>query len=123
MANELSASLTVVHSKTPRRSFRPNTSFQATQAGQGVFEQTLSIGTAEENVSFGDVSPGLVILQNLDPTNFVSWGINDGGAIKAPGVLYPSTEWPTMFWLKPGATLRMQADTGACEVQVTAYEL
>jgi hypothetical protein len=113
----------VTHQKQPAQNWQPYGAVMATQTGAGVFAQTLNIGTTAEAVSFGDVSPGLVILYNLDDTNFVNFGMSDGGTLKAIGRLYPTTRWPAMFFLMPGQTLMMQADTLACEVHVVAYEL
>jgi hypothetical protein len=121
---DLTLSLQVQHTKEPRNSWRPEGSAPtATQTGAGVYDNTLAIGTTAEDVSFGDVVPGLVILQNLDDTNFVDFGMSDAGTIKPLGRLYPDGRWPAMFFLKPSTTLRMQADTASCNVRVIAYTL
>jgi hypothetical protein len=58
---------------------------------------------------------------NLDDTNFVDWGYDDSSTMRDPARLYPESNWPTMFWLKPGRTLRLKADTASCKVYVKAY--
>lgn len=123
MANELQLSMSIQHTKDPAIGWSPRSAIQATQTGTGVYQQTVNIGTTAEAVSFGDVSPGLVLLYNLDTTNFVDFGMSDGGTLKPIGRLYPSSKWPAMFYLSAGQTLMMLADTASCEVHVVAYEL
>ena len=121
--SDLALNIQITHGKAPKIGWRPTDAITSTQTGTGKFDQTISIGTTAENISFGDVAPGLVILWNLDSTNFVTFGQNNAGTIQPIGILYPSTNWPAMLFLKPGETLRMQADTNACNVQVIAYTL
>jgi hypothetical protein len=123
MADELRLNIAVTHTKAPKIRWQPTDAIQMDQTGAGVYQQTLSIGTSAEDVAFGDVAPGLVILTNLDPTNYVDFGMSDGGTLKTLGRLYPAEGWPAMFMLSPGQTLRMQANTLACNVHVVAYEL
>lgn len=120
---DLSLTLSVQHTKDPQVSWRWPGVIQFDQTGSGVYQQTLSIGTTAEDVSFGDIAPGLVILVNLDDTNYVDFGMSDAGTLKTLGRLYPGDRVPAMFMLGPGQTLRMQANTGACNVHVTAWEL
>jgi len=102
---------------------------QIDQAAIGKSDQILSIGTSEEDVTLGDISTeGVCILQNMDTTNYVSWGKKDGsgnmqaiGRLKAaPSATEPS--FPAIFTFEPGATLRMQANTAACNVRVIVFE-
>jgi len=81
--------------------------------GPGIVE----VGTSEENVSFGDIGPGWIWMRNLDDTNYVQWGMSDGGTMKAVGRLRPQDLW-TKFYLDTGVTLRMKADTAACKVLI-----
>ena len=120
---DLQLNISVTHTKTPKKGWQPIDAITADQAGTGRFAYTQTIGTTAEDVAFGDVTPGLVILTNLDDTNFVSFGMSDAGTIKKLGRLYPATEWPAMFFLEPGQTLRMQADTAPCQVDIVAYVL
>lgn len=77
-----------------------------------------SIGTAEESVSFSELSTaGWLVLQNLDSTNFVDWGFSTGtygGRLEAGE--------QAAFRLKPSTTLYLKADTAACGVQILAFE-
>lgn len=73
----------------------------------------VSVGTAEETISFGDVSPGLVWMRNLDTTNFVTWGNTTGNLaqkLAAGGT-------PTLIEINSGSII-LKADTAACLVQI-----
>lgn len=102
---------------------------QIDQAAVGKSDQILTIGTSEEDVTLVDVSTeGVCVLQNMDTTNYVSWGKKDAsGNMQAIGRLpaAPSaTEpgFPAIFKFEPGATLRMQANTANCKVRVIVWE-
>ena len=123
MANDIRVSLRIEHTKDPRVPWSWPGVVQMDQTGAGVYQQTLSIGTTAEDVAFGDIAPGLVVLVNLDDTNYVEFGMSDGGTIKKIGTLPASSRVPAMFMLATGQTLRMQANTGACNVHVVAWEL
>ena len=123
MANELSVSLRVQHTKDPQINWQWPGIIQFDQTGVGVYQQTLSIGTTAEAVSFGDIGPGIVILVNLDDINFVEWGMSDAGTLKKIGTLRETSRIPAIFELATGQTLMMQADTAACNVHVVAWEL
>lgn len=131
MSDEFRFTANLAHTKVPKRPF--SVSAQIDQSGTGAFSTTVSIGTSEEDVDFSTIFPdltteGICVLQNLDATNYVQWGKKDGsGNMQAIGRLSarPSTSedaFPAVFQYEPGATLRMKADTGACQVQVTIYE-
>lgn len=80
---------------------------------------SVTIGTAEEDISFGDVTPSMVIMQNLDATNYVEWGKKDGGgAMQAIGKLSPGGV--ALFEMNSATTLRMKSNTAACEVYIAA---
>ena len=94
----------------------------ADQAGQGGYRAVLSIGTSEEVITFTDVGTyGILMMRNLDDDNFVTYGPTSGGAIVPFGRLNPGAE-PQTLRLEPGITMRMQADTGACDVEVWLLE-
>ena len=78
---------TVTHLRDPYSNWRQNSSPETNLAADGVFEAVLDIGTSEENVSFGDLTPGLVILVNLDDANYVQYGMSDAGTMKTLGRL------------------------------------
>jgi hypothetical protein len=102
--------------------FRPGT-IQIDQTTAGMSSQVLSIGTAEEDISFGDVGTvGACALYNLDATNYVQFGKKDGsGNMQAIGRLDPAG-MPSVFKMDSGATLRMAANTAACKVLVVMFE-
>ena len=83
----------------------------------------VTIGTSEEDISFGDLTdPGVCILQNLDDTNWVEYGKKDGsGNMQAIGVLR-AEGLPHLIELRNGATLRMKADTASCKVLILAQD-
>jgi hypothetical protein len=121
MANEITSTigLTLVNGNL-RVSF-PQVARQYTQTTSGLSDQVLSIGTSEENVSFGDVStPGILVLHNLDSTNYVEYGQSDGGTMKKLGKLAAGDVHT--FRLAGSVTLRMQANTAACKVRVMCLE-
>lgn len=100
--------------------FRPG-SITVDQATAGLSDQVLSIGTSEEDISFGDVATeGVCVLYNLDATNYVDWGVKDT-TMKAIGRLKPS-HIPAIFNMKAGTILRMQANTAACKVRIIMFE-
>lgn len=122
MANEI----TIQHRLTVRkgnfnRVWEPPVK-QVDQSGQGGFSATLNIDTSEEVITFTDVGTyGLLCLLNLDDTNYVTYGPESGGSMVPIGRLNPGGE-PQMIRLEPGITLRMQADTGACDVELLLLE-
>lgn len=121
MANEISATvgLSVVNGNL-RISF-PQLTRQYNQTASGLSDQVLSIATTAEDVSFGDVAtPGLCVLHNLDTTNYVEYGMSDGGTIKKLAKLSPGDVH--MIRIAASTTLRMQANTAACKVRVLCLE-
>ncbi len=79
----------------------------------------VNVGTSEEDIAFGDVTPRVVIIENLDATNFVEFGPKSGGAMIAFGRIEPGSF--AKFSLKSGVTLRMKADTAAVNVRIRGY--
>ena len=80
-------------------------------------DKIYAVGTAEEEVTFGDVTPGLIILQNTDNTNFVQFGRTTGvytGRMKAGE--------PACFRLDDTSTsIFLKSNTASCFVRVIAY--
>lgn len=90
------------------------------QTTQGAFCGVLSIGTSDEAVTFTDISTlGWLIMRNLDTSNYVEWGPESGGAMVAVGRMEAGEV--AVFRLKPGITLRLQANTAACRVEFKCY--
>ena len=74
MANEITLTVGVQVANGSLSAQFPNVALKRDQAASGLSDQVLSIGTSEEDVSFGDVAtPGIVVLHNLDATNSVSY--------------------------------------------------
>jgi hypothetical protein len=89
------------------------------QSGVGCDDRKHSIGTAEESITFTDIATnGFVWMHNLDTTNYVQWGFSTGvygGRLKASHTAGP-------FFVEPGATLYLKANTAACRVRIVHYE-
>jgi hypothetical protein len=97
---------------------RTVTATQSTARANG--PATWAVGfAAEEDYSFGDVTPGYIELFNADSTNYVDVGMSDGGTMKALIRLMPGDV--AVFRIKPSTTLRGQANTAAVNVEVTAF--
>jgi hypothetical protein len=125
MANELTLTSSITHTKAPKISWRPSSNFTADQTGTGVNIATLSIGTSEEDVDFTTIFPdlttaGIVVIENLDATNYVEWGVKDT-TMKAIGRI-EAGDFPVIFRYKPAVVLRMQANTAACICTIWVYE-
>jgi len=81
------------------------------------FDQVVSIGTTEENVTFGDISTnGFLIMYNIG-ANYVEWGTTTadyGGKMESGDSAGP-------FRLNAGKSLYMKANTAACDVRICMY--
>lgn len=93
-------------------------SFESTMGGDDfVNGQTQEIGTTEENVDLpGDAgSNPLVLVKNLDDTNFVEFG--------AASTFHQRVNSGEMALFRVnGVTLSAKADTAACNVLIYAFE-
>lgn len=77
------------------------------------------IGTAAENLVQGDVgTPGYIIAHNLNDTNFIEIGYDDGG-FKPVVKLLPG-EWA--LFRSAQATPQAKADTAACDLEFIMLE-
>jgi hypothetical protein len=86
---------------------------------QGMAGGIQSIGTAEENLGAGDiVTNGMLFLFNLDATNYVQWGMSDAGTMKSVGKLKGGATAAScaLLYVDAGVTVRLKANTGACNV-------
>jgi len=94
------------------------------QAGSYSAAFLFDIGTAEETLSFGDITPGKIVLANLDATNFVEWGFATGarpGRLEHKVAAGDECGDPTMISVS-GATIYIKADTAACKVKAWVYQ-
>lgn len=91
-----------------------------TLSAKQYFAGVLTIGTSEEDITFTDITtPRVVTMYNLDGTNYVSWGPKSGGAMVLCGTLYPQSSSigvAAQFELGASVTIRMAANTAACQV-------
>ncbi len=88
------------------------------QAVLGAHEPIVFVGTSEEDMPVGDVvTPGILVLRNLDPTNYVTWGPKSAGVMVAIGRLNPGGE-PAQIRMDPSATLRWKANNAECKVEM-----
>lgn len=91
-----------------------------TLAAKQYFAGILTIGTSEEDITFTDITtPRVVTMYNLDGTNYVTWGPKSGGSMILCGKLYPQSSTigiAAQFELGASVTLRMVANTAACQV-------
>ncbi len=103
---------------------------------KGPVPGALLISTSGVSVNFGELTvPAICMLTNLDSTNYVEWGIWDGlefipvGELQAgeSAILRLSRNLGKSFGVGTGTTdsgnsLRLKANTAACNVQVEAFE-
>jgi hypothetical protein len=80
MANELSITASMTFAKGPTTARMGRGGVLASVTGTKVADLIQEIGTAAEALMLGDIStPGYVLIENLDATNFVSIRAGSGG--------------------------------------------
>jgi len=100
---------------------RTTLTFDQTTKGGGV-PGTITIPAADTVVDLSDLgTEGWLWMKNLDATNYVSWGPDNGSSAIAKVGRLEAGE-PALFRLEPGLTLRMQANVAPCQVQILACE-
>jgi len=117
MANELVLGVTISFSKGGA-TYRDSITKSITITGDTYTSGVQSVGTSEEELPQGaDLgTPGFVVVQNLDATNYVEIGHTTG----VYGVKCKAGE-PAVFRLD-GTTLYAKANTAACLVKYTIFE-
>jgi hypothetical protein len=122
MADEITANVTL---KCPQSGVNfvsgTLTSDQASLGGGN--PGLVSIGTSQEDIAFGDVTPGMVVMQNMDTTNYVQYGPKNGSSVmQGMGVLKPHGEVGSIayLFLDAGVVIRAVANTAACKVNITS---
>jgi hypothetical protein len=121
MADEIKAnSKLAVINAFYKESLDPGT-FTVTQSALGGFKAVQIIGTSAETVVTGDVSTlGWAMFRNLDATNYVEIGPDSTGIV---GFLRLEAGEPAgPFRLKPGITIKAQANTASVKLQVFVLE-
>jgi len=120
MANEISKSIRVTATKTGASVSYSNTSTES-MTGDDMISSVQSIATSAETVNFGEITgaPGLVIIKNLDATNYVEFGGDSGLTVFKLKLLAGQD----MLIRPQSATLYAQANTAAVKIQVIATEV
>ena len=99
--------------------FSPN-SISIDQSTARFVDTVLDIGTSAETISFGDIATkGVVILQNLDSTNYVTYGPDSTGQVTLGRL---NAGEIAVFRIDDSATLKATANTATCKVRFIAYE-
>ena len=95
--------------------------FQTLEGG-GNPGEVLITSAAEVTISFGSVSPGPVLIYNLDETNYVEWGVATGVyRFKLfPRLAANSRAMPHFVCMDSGS-LFMRANTADCRVYILGY--
>lgn len=120
MAAEITVSLSVgVANGSFKDRFAPGTYTVDQAAVGGGNPGEVDVGTSEEDIAFGDVTPGLVCLQNLDGTNYVEYGPKSAGSMILFGRLKPGQSH--VLYLAPAVTIRAKANTATCKVLIKGY--
>lgn len=114
MANEINLS---INFNVQNGAFRDAISFSGTvnESAQGVQSGTVAVPTGGSNVPITLTTPGYCYVQNLDNTNFVSYGTT--------AVMFAKIKAgeAALFRLLPGGSLRFQADTATASVYYKIY--
>ena len=97
------------------------TVFQTLEGG-GNPGELLVTSAAEVTLSFGSVTPGPIMMFNLDTTNYVNWGTATGDY---KFQLFPlaatnSRGMPALVTLESG-TIYLRANTADCRVFILGY--
>lgn len=97
-------------------------SLQFDQTARRAFAAVQDIGTSAEAVVTGDISTlGWAWFRNLDDTNYVEVGPDSGGSLVGFCKLKAS-EVAGPFRLKPGITIKAQANTATVKLQVVVFD-
>lgn len=120
MANEITKNFRISASKSGATILFAPAQSREDMTGSALMQNTQNIGTSSEVIVFGSISgaPGLVIIQNLDSTNFVEIGGDSGLTVHKQKI--PAGKEIVM---RPtSGTIYAKADTAACEILIWASE-
>ncbi len=123
-ANAISLNLNVnVRNGSFVDSFNPG-NISASQATPGRGGQTQSIPTTAGGTVLNAALPtgaaeGYCCLQNLDATNYLTWGVQSGGSMVTVGTLNPGE--PAVFRLAAGVVLMAIANAAAVLLDARIY--
>ncbi len=93
-----------------------------TETNVGVVGGSYSITTSAMNIPnlSGLTAEGWCVMQNLDPTNYVTWGPSNSGTMVPVGKLKPGES--IQFRVAPSAVLMAQANTAAVLLLCRVWE-
>lgn len=121
MANEITITKSIVINNPPHKETINPGQIRIDQNAIGIEAPIVIVGTTEENLDPGDIgTEGILIIQNLDDTNYVRYGVDDSGTMKGLGRLKAGECHD--FRLDPGVTLRWVANTADVKVKVWLLE-
>ncbi len=119
MASEISTSASVSVAKNGA-SFAARASATLTQTGNVTIQNVQIIGTSAELLAMGDITgvPSALLVQNLDPTNYVEIALDSGMTQKFAKLLAGE-----FLLIRPStASNYAKANTAACNCLVLAVE-
>jgi len=92
-----------------------------TMTGDDMVQQTQVIGTSSETVGLGEITgaPSMLMIQNLDSTNFVEIGGDSGLTVFKLKILAGHA----VLISPSSATIYAKADTAAVRIQIAAVEV
>jgi hypothetical protein len=122
MANELQATAQLSYTKDNAR-MAVQATVSITVAGTKYCDVVQNIGTAREDIVFGDIgTPGYFMVQNLDATNYVELSSDAGStySIKLTPAASATVGGGAAMVANNGATWSARANTAACNISVQA---
>lgn len=119
MANEITQTLTLT-ALSGDFSASASMTKSRDQTNKLKFDATLSIGTSEETITFGDLTtPRFMQVTNLDPSNYVRLGPDSTGMVPLIRLMPGDT---CQIPLEPGITLKAQANTAPVRIGLLALD-
>ena len=117
MSNEINVKLTITHKNGNRKQPTLNIDHKINQTLNRGGTFTQNIGLTAEAIAIGDVpTGGLMTIVNNDPTHYVSIGITGFTEVcRIP----PLESFGPVRWYH--ASLLAQANTAACDIDVTLH--
>ena len=104
-----------------RSNLNPGQSAIVQSVARGPSPGCVIVGTSDTAIDFSELATlGVIQVTNLDETNFVDFGPDDGVGALEPAVRIAAGEtW--QFRLVPGVSYLAKADTAACAVVFSAF--
>jgi hypothetical protein len=119
MANEIRFQFNVQGEKAEQAQQHDDV-LDITMTGDDMISNMQSIGVSNEAILLGDTVPGLVLIQNLDPTNYVEIALDN----MTTQIVSKLRAGEACVLMLPGsAVLYGKANTGACVCRVLAFDV